>query len=220
MFGLGIWEIVLIAVVALLALGPERLPEAAKTISRAIRDFRRQTRELQASLEDDNEIGSAFRDIKSALRGDPVRDEMRKHQQQVSEAIRKAKQAGDEAGKEQTSSDDGSGPDETAAGDDQAGAESNSDASDADPASADSSSTGTGSSPMTVPMAGAIRPPMAGPYMPIIRPASNVVSKEKAPEPAAAAADDATPAGDTAEKPADEATDKAASSPESSKAHG
>ncbi len=40
MFGLGVWEIAVILVVALLVLGPEKLPDAAKTLGKALRDFR------------------------------------------------------------------------------------------------------------------------------------------------------------------------------------
>jgi len=41
MFGLGIWELALIAIVALLVLGPEKLPDAAKSLGKAWRDFQR-----------------------------------------------------------------------------------------------------------------------------------------------------------------------------------
>ncbi|MBL4633641.1 MAG: twin-arginine translocase TatA/TatE family subunit [Kofleriaceae bacterium] len=71
MFGLGMGEIVLIAVVALLVLGPERLPGAAKAIGKGIRDLRQQTKALQATIESDTQIGDAVREIKGALRGDP-----------------------------------------------------------------------------------------------------------------------------------------------------
>jgi sec-independent protein translocase protein TatB len=73
MFGLGMWEIVVIAIVALLFVGPDKLPDAAKKISSGIRDFRKQTRELSKTLDDDTEFGSAVRDLKSALRGDDFR---------------------------------------------------------------------------------------------------------------------------------------------------
>jgi sec-independent protein translocase protein TatB len=73
MFGMGGTEIIVILVVALLFLGPDKLPEAAKTISKGIRDLRKQTRDLQQTIESDNEIGGAIRDIKSALRGDEPR---------------------------------------------------------------------------------------------------------------------------------------------------
>lgn len=73
MFGMGMTEIVVILVVALLFLGPDKLPDAAKSISRGIRDLRKQTRDFQETIETDTEIGGAIRDIQSALRGDDVR---------------------------------------------------------------------------------------------------------------------------------------------------
>ena len=73
MFGLGMWEIAIIAIVALLVVGPDKLPDAAKKLSRGIRDIRQQTRELSRNIEDDTDLGSAVRDLKSALRGDEIR---------------------------------------------------------------------------------------------------------------------------------------------------
>jgi sec-independent protein translocase protein TatB len=75
MFGMGGSEILVILVIALLFLGPEKLPGAAKQISKGIRDIKRQSRALQQQIENDDQIGGAIRDIKSALRGDeaPVR---------------------------------------------------------------------------------------------------------------------------------------------------
>ena len=69
-FGIGGSEILVILVVALLFLGPYKLPEAAKTISKGIRDIKKQTRVLQEQIENDERVGGAIRDIKSALRGD------------------------------------------------------------------------------------------------------------------------------------------------------
>lgn len=70
MFGIGGSEILVILVVALLFLGPDKLPDAAKTISKGIRDLKRQSRALQNQIEGDEQIGGAIRDLKSALRGD------------------------------------------------------------------------------------------------------------------------------------------------------
>jgi sec-independent protein translocase protein TatB len=73
MFGMGASEIVVILIVALLFLGPEKLPEAAKQLSRGIRDLRKQTRSLQETIEADENLGGAIRDLKSALRGEDDR---------------------------------------------------------------------------------------------------------------------------------------------------
>jgi sec-independent protein translocase protein TatB len=70
-FGIGGSEILVILVVALLFLGPDKLPDAAKQISKGIRDIKKQSRALQQQIENDEQIGGAIRDLKSALRGEP-----------------------------------------------------------------------------------------------------------------------------------------------------
>lgn len=85
-FGIGGSEIIVILVIALLFLGPDKLPDAAKTISKGIRDLKKQSRALQQQIESDEKIGGAIRDLKSALRGEdfptrpPVRVEPPKEQ--------------------------------------------------------------------------------------------------------------------------------------------
>jgi sec-independent protein translocase protein TatB len=79
MFGMGGSEIIVILVVALLFLGPDKLPDAAKKISKGIRDIKKQSRALQQQIEGDEQIGGAIRDLKSALRGDePIRSRPKK----------------------------------------------------------------------------------------------------------------------------------------------
>lgn len=51
MFGLGFGEIVIIAILALLVLGPDRLPDAAKTVGKTLRDLRRATDDIKGQLE-------------------------------------------------------------------------------------------------------------------------------------------------------------------------
>jgi sec-independent protein translocase protein TatB len=51
MFNIGSGELVLIAVVALLVLGPKRLPELARGLGKFLREFRRQTDEVRSVVE-------------------------------------------------------------------------------------------------------------------------------------------------------------------------
>lgn len=51
MFGLGMGEILIILVLALLLLGPTKLPEAAKQLGKGLREFRKTTDELKTQFE-------------------------------------------------------------------------------------------------------------------------------------------------------------------------
>jgi sec-independent protein translocase protein TatB len=51
MFGLSFGEVVIIAILALLLLGPDKLPEAAKTLGKGLREIRRATDELKDQVE-------------------------------------------------------------------------------------------------------------------------------------------------------------------------
>ena len=90
MFGIGGSEIIVILIVALIFLGPEKLPDAATKISKGIRELRRQTREVQQTIENDTELGGAIRDLKSALRGDEIRPQMRKALAPVTDSLNDA----------------------------------------------------------------------------------------------------------------------------------
>lgn len=50
MFGIGMPELLMILVVALLVLGPKRLPEVARSLGRGMAEFRRASSELRHSL--------------------------------------------------------------------------------------------------------------------------------------------------------------------------
>jgi sec-independent protein translocase protein TatB len=63
MFGIGMPELILIAVVALIVLGPKKLPDLAKSMGRAVREFRKATNELKETLQVDEE----FTEVKKAF---------------------------------------------------------------------------------------------------------------------------------------------------------
>lgn len=72
MFGLGPTELIVILVLALLVLGPQRIPEAASSLGKAIRSFRRATRELRDQIDIDEDVRRPFEDLRSALRDEPA----------------------------------------------------------------------------------------------------------------------------------------------------
>ena len=51
MFGLSFGEVVIIAILALLLLGPERLPDAAKKLGKGLRDIKKATDDLKDQVE-------------------------------------------------------------------------------------------------------------------------------------------------------------------------
>lgn len=57
MFGIGVPELIVIFIVALLVFGPKRLPELGKALGRGMAEFRKATEELK------NEISTEIQEI-------------------------------------------------------------------------------------------------------------------------------------------------------------
>lgn len=72
MFGLGPTELIVILVLALLVLGPSRIPEVASSLGKAIRGFRRATKELRDQIDIDDEVRRPLEDLRAALRDEPA----------------------------------------------------------------------------------------------------------------------------------------------------
>lgn len=76
MFGIGGGELVVILVVVLFAVGPDRMPTLLKAVGKGIREMRRAARELQSTVGIDDLMGDEdFRDplgLKKPLAPKPV----------------------------------------------------------------------------------------------------------------------------------------------------
>ena len=84
MFGMGMPEILLILAIALIVIGPKKLPDLAKSLGRALIEFKRATNELKSSLEVDTDVldvKKTFKDmdqeLKKPRRRDPRQDQIR-----------------------------------------------------------------------------------------------------------------------------------------------
>lgn len=71
MFGLGPTELIVILVIGLLVLGPERIPAVASSLGKAIRSFRRATRDLRDQIDIEDDVRRPFEDLRAALRDEP-----------------------------------------------------------------------------------------------------------------------------------------------------
>ena len=74
MFGIGMPEMILILVIILIVFGPQKLPDLAKALGRAIGEFRKATSDFKESIELDDElkdvkktIGDINNDIKDTI---------------------------------------------------------------------------------------------------------------------------------------------------------
>lgn len=55
MFGLGLSELIVILVIALIVFGPGKLPQVGKALGSSIREFKKASREITAEIEDEDD---------------------------------------------------------------------------------------------------------------------------------------------------------------------
>jgi Tat protein translocase TatB subunit len=64
MFGIGMPELLIILAVALIVLGPKRLPELARSIGKGLAEFKRSTEDLKENLN----LGEDLKDVQKDLK--------------------------------------------------------------------------------------------------------------------------------------------------------
>ena len=74
MFGIGMTELIVIMVIALVVIGPSKLPELAKALGKGLAEFRKASQEIKDSFNLDEEIKTikndtidTFNDFKESL---------------------------------------------------------------------------------------------------------------------------------------------------------
>ncbi|SHO55513.1 Sec-independent protein translocase protein TatB [Vibrio quintilis] len=66
MFDIGFWELVLIFVVALVVLGPERMPSAIRSVGRFVRTARQMANSVKDELNRELELNQIQEDLRNA----------------------------------------------------------------------------------------------------------------------------------------------------------
>jgi TatA/E family protein of Tat protein translocase len=69
MFGMGMPEVIVILAIALIVLGPKKLPEIAKSLGRGIAEFKKATQDFKQSIDADKDLKQAKQTLQD-IKGD------------------------------------------------------------------------------------------------------------------------------------------------------
>ena len=77
MFGIGLPEFIIIMVIALIVIGPNKLPDLAKALGKGMAEFKKATREIKESLDLDGELEEIKNDLADSVSGTKISPEMK-----------------------------------------------------------------------------------------------------------------------------------------------
>ena len=69
MFGIGIPELIIIMVIALIVIGPSKLPELARSLGKGMAEFKKATQDIKQHLDVEEELEQAKKDLVDSISG-------------------------------------------------------------------------------------------------------------------------------------------------------
>jgi len=93
MFGIGMPEMLLICAIALIVIGPKKLPDLAKSLGRAMGEFKKATNDIKQSIgseADFKEVKDTFDDLQQDIKGTVTFDNIEDYQPKTDPATQSA----------------------------------------------------------------------------------------------------------------------------------
>jgi Tat protein translocase TatB subunit len=69
MFGIGMPELLIIFVIALIVIGPKKLPDLARALGKGMAEFRKATSEIKANLDMEDEVRGMEEELADSVSG-------------------------------------------------------------------------------------------------------------------------------------------------------
>ncbi len=69
MFGIGMPELIIILAIALIVIGPSKLPDLARALGRGMSEFRKATQEIKDSFDLDEDLQDVKQDLADSISG-------------------------------------------------------------------------------------------------------------------------------------------------------